>query len=285
MTTLPRRSFLKTSFAASVTAAATATSLLGKDATQSAGREFYELRAYHLHDEKRLRSGDADPAALHAYLEHAFIPAAKVRGATRVGVFSELEVDKKAVTAAPKPLTPVWVLIAYPSLDAYVAVTTELNNDTAVQAAGADYLNAPKSAPAFARIDSWLLRAFASMPRIELPAFCRDRVPSRVIELRDYESHSELKALNKMAMFDVGETQLMRDLGMHPLFFGEALSGPNLPHLRYITCGPDLATHLAAWGKFGPSEGWIKLKNDPQWADNTSLNTARFLAPTAYSEV
>jgi hypothetical protein len=88
-----------------------------------------------------------------------------------------------------------------------------------------------------------------------------------------------------MAMFDDGETQIMRDLGMSPLFFGQALSGPNLPHLRYITSGPDLATHLAGWKKFGPDPRWQKMKDDPRYAGNTSRNTARFLKPAACSEL
>ena len=123
------------------------------------------------------------------------------------------------------------------------------------------------------------------MPQMELPDFSKVRKTSRVFEMRDYESHSESKALAKMAMFDDGETQIMRDLGMNPLFFGQALSGPNLPHLRYITCGPDLETHLGSWKKFGPSEGWQKMKDLPQYADTVSKNTARFLTPKAYSEI
>jgi hypothetical protein len=77
----------------------------------------------------------------------------------------------------------------------------------------------------------------------------------------------------------------MRSLGMSPVFFGQALAGPNLPHLRYITSGLDLAAHLANWKKFGPDPRWQKLKDDPKWANNTSKNTARFLVPTPYSQI
>jgi hypothetical protein len=179
----------------------------------------------------------------------------------------------------------VWVLIPYSSLDTYVGVSAEINQEAAVVAAGAAHLNAEKAAPAFERVDSWLLRAFRSMPKLEIPAFSRAKAPGRVFEMRDYESHSELKALSKMAMFDDGETQIMRDLGMSPMFFGQALSGPNLPHLRYITSGPDLASHLAGWKKFGPDPRWQKMKDDPRYAGNTSRNTARFLTPSAFSEL
>jgi hypothetical protein len=207
-----------------------------------------------------------------------------------VGAFTELEVDKKAGTAKPKVGTAeapavLWLLITHPNLDSFIGVAADLNNDTAVQAAGRDYLLTPKASPAYTRVDSWLLRAFAGMPKLAVPAFSKTKVATRVFEMRDYESHSEERALNKMAMFDDGEIEVMRDLGMAPLFFGQAVAGPNLPHLRYITCAPDLTSHLANWKKFGPDPRWVKMKEEPRYKDNTSKNTARFLVPTPYSQL
>ncbi|MBI5766442.1 MAG: NIPSNAP family protein [Verrucomicrobia bacterium] len=271
-----RRTFLKTSLAASAATALSHAPLAG--AEKSAGRDYYELRAY------RLKPGAAT-APLDRYLEKALLPALAKRGVKEVGVFTELEVDKKAGTSKPKAETPVWVLIRHTSLDTFVAGAAELNADAEVQSAGADYLNVPKASPAFDRIDTWLYRAFKGMPRMEQPVFSKNRTPTRVFEMRDYESHSERAALSKMAMFDNGETQLMRDLGMSPVFFGQSIAGPNLPHLRYMTSGSDLAAHLAGWAKFGPDPRWKAMSGDPQYKDNTSKNTARFLVPTAYSQI
>lgn len=283
MRPLPRRHFIKSSLAASAAISATLGSKLG-GATPSGKQEFYELRCYHLKADSRLKAnGRGD--LLDDYLEGAYLPALAKRGIDGTGVFSELVVDKKAMTSKPMEDSPVWTLTRYASLNDYVAVSAEINADPAVQKAGAGYLDVAKKTPAFERIDSWLLRAFASMPVMEQPGFSSRRVPTRVFEMRDYESHSEAKALVKMAMFDEGETQLMRDLGMNPMFFGQALAGPNLPHLRYITCGRDLETHLNTWKTFGPSEGWQKMKSNPKYADSTSRNTARFLSPKAYSEI
>jgi hypothetical protein len=279
---MPRREFLKTSLAASATAAFGTSPLRAEP--HAPGREYYELRCYRLKADTRLKV-DADPALLDSYLEQALLPALGQMGLKPVGVFTELAVDKAAATAIPLASSPVWVLIPHPSLDSFVQVSAALNAEPALQAAGAAYLNAPKSAPAFERIDVWLLRAFAGMPRLELPAFSRDRVPTRIFEMRDYESHGEKAALNKMAMFDEGEIALMKDLGMNPVFFGQALAGPNLPHLRYITSGPDLASHLAGWKKFGPDPRWVKMKDDPRYADNMTKNTARFLTPKPYSQI
>ena len=143
-----------------------------------------------------------------------------------VGVFTELDVDKKAGTSAPKPDSPVWVLIPHSSFESFVSVGANINTDPAVQKAGAAYLAAKKAEPAFDRIDAWLLLAFAGMPKLELPAFSKTKTATRIFEMRDYESHSELKALSKMAMFNDGEIDLMKDLGMSPVFFGQALRRP-----------------------------------------------------------
>lgn len=280
-----RRNFLKSSLAASATAAL-ATGISARAAQTSpsaAARDYYELRAY------RLKS-DTSSAVLENYLEKALIPALNARGLANVGVFTEVEVDKKAVTAKPKIGTPtapvaIWMLITHPSLESFTQISAELNTDATVQAAAPEFFRTPKSNPAYDRVDTWLLRAFAGMPKLAIPAFSKNKTPSRIFELRDYESHSEERAISKMAMFNDGEISLMQDLGMSPVFFGQALAGPNLPHLRYITCGPDLATHLGNWKKFGPDPRWVKMKDQPTYKDNTSKNTARFIVPTAYSQI
>ena len=279
-----RRTFLKTSLAATATTALSlrAAAPVGVN-SPGAAREFYELRAY------RLAPGAAT-ALLDTYLEKALIPALNQRGLTSVGAFTELEVDKKTGTARPKVGTAespvsVWVLITHPTLESFAGVAADLNVDPAVQAAGRDYLLTPKANPAYIRVDAWLLRAFAGMPKMFVPAFSKTKVATRIFEMRDYESHSEERALSKMAMFDDGEIEVMRDLGMSPLFFGQAIAGPNLPHLRYITCAPDLTTHLANWKKFGPDPRWVKMKDEPRYKDNMSKNTPRFLAPTPYSQL
>lgn len=278
-----RRDFLKTSLAASATGAALAAGLTAASAAQPvSAHEYYELRAY------RLKPGTST-ALLDGYLAKALIPALNARGLTGIGVFTEIDVDKKAVTSKPKVGTPeapvaVWVLITHPTLESFASVAADLNLDPAVQSAGAEYLKTPKASPAFDRIDTWLMRAFAGFPRRVLPSFSKN--PSRVFELRDYDSHSEERALNKMAMFNDGEIAVMKDLGMSPVFYGQTIAGPNMPHLRYITGAADLATHLDNWKKFGTHPGWVKLKDDPQYKDNTSrTGPSRFVVPTAYSQI
>ena len=254
-----RRDFLKTSLAATATTAALTTGLTASaaDKPSAAARDYCEVRAY------RLKPG-ASADLLDNYLAQALIPALSARGLSAVGVFNEIEVDKKAGTSKPKVGTAeapvsVWVFITHPTLESFVTVAADLN--------------------------TWLLRAFAGFPRTQVPAFSKTKAPTRIFEMRDYESHSEERALSKMAMFNNGEIEVMKDLGMSPVFFGQAIAGPNLPHLRYITCATDLATHLDNWKKFGSHPVWMKMKDDPQYKNNTSKNTARFLVPTSYSQL
>jgi len=48
----------------------------------------------------------------------------------------------------------------------------------------------------------------------------------RIFELRLYESHTEEHARRKVDMFNDGEIQLMKDVELGPVFFGETIVGP-----------------------------------------------------------
>jgi hypothetical protein len=269
MNNLNRRDFLKTSLAASATAALAGMPATARAADAPASGEYYELRAY------RLAPG-APHALLDAYLEKAFIPAANARGIEAVGVFTE---------PAAKDGPCVWVLIPHPTLDSVASVTASLNADPAVQAAGREYLFSPtKAQPAFDRIDSWLLLPFAGLPKLAVPALAREGKP-RIFEMRTYESFSELKALKKVAMFNAGEIGVMQELNLSPVFYGQALVGRDLPHLTYMLCSADMAEHKKNWEGFLAHPVWVRLKNDPQYADTVQKITSRFLVPAAFSQI
>ncbi|MCX6916355.1 MAG: NIPSNAP family protein [Verrucomicrobia bacterium] len=267
---MKRREFLTTSIAAS-TLAGLGTAGLNVSAAERAGgqnREYYELRVY------RLKAG-ADHALLDAYVEKAAIPALNRLGVKPVGVFTEID---------PKDGPALYMLSTYPSLEVFATATARLSADPEYQKAGADYLGSPKSKPAFDRMDSWLMLAFAGLPKLELPSYCKEKKP-RIFELRTYESHSEVKALKKVEMFNSGEIDLMREVGLGPIFYGQALIGSNLPHLAYMVSGETQEEHKKHWGAFGAHPTWTKLKNDPQYADTVSKIYNRFLVPTPYSQI
>ena len=243
----------------------------------SGQREYYELRAY------RLKNA-ANRGLLDAYIENAAIPALNRLGVKPVGVFVQQERTGAPDATELRDASTVLVLRTYPSLEVFATAAARLGADPEYQKAGAEYLNSPKSNPAFDRIDSWLMLAFAGLPRLELPAYCREK-NARMFELRTYESFSELKALKKVAMFNAGEIDLMREVGLGPIFYGQALIGGNLPHLTYMVSAENPEAHKQHWDKFKASPVWDKLKNDPQYADTVSKIANRFLVPTAYSQI
>jgi len=267
---MKRRTFIKNSLAATALTGLASSALTTKaaEAGSPAGRDYYDLRTYRLKD-------SADQKLLDGYLEAAAIPALNRMGVKTVGVFTEND---------PKGGPAVHVLIPYPSIELFAASTARLSKDSDYRSAGAKYLSATKGKPAFDRIDSWLLLAFADMPRTELPSYSRKRTP-RMFEIRIYESHSEPKAIKKVDMFNNGEIGAMREAGLGPIFFGQALSGANLPHLTYMLSAENLEAHKEHWKAFGEHPVWQRLKNDPQYADTVSKITNHFLVPTSYSQI
>ncbi len=262
-----RREFLRN--AALASAATTLSGRTALAAEAAPARDYLELRAY------RLKPG-APHTLLDGYLEKALIPALNKRRIRAVGVFTEPD-------APDGPA--VWVLIPHASLESMHAVTASINTDAAVLAAGADYLRGPnKNNPAFDRIDSWLHLSFAGLPRLEVPALARSN-SARVFEMRIYESFSELTALKKIDMFNAGEIDVMKEVGLSPVFYGQALIGRDMPHLSYMLCSADREAHKVNWQKFIDHPTWKRLVADPQYADTVSKITSRFLVPTSYSQI
>jgi hypothetical protein len=238
------------------------------DAPAGQTQEYYEWRLY------RLQSA-ANLPLLHSYLETAAIPAKNRIGIKLIGVFTEKE---------PKESPLLFVLTPYPTLDAFMTTSARMKADAAYQQAGAEYLQVPRSSPAFERIDTWLLRAFSGMPAMEIPAYSRDRKP-RLFEVRTYEAYSTAKSSKKIDMFNQGEIAIMRRVGLAPVFFGQAIVGSNLPHLTYMTSAENEEAHKQHWDAFRADAEWVKMRTDPQYADTVSKNTPWILVPTPYSQI
>jgi hypothetical protein len=164
---MKRREFLKTSLTASTLAALGNAALPVSAVESSRKQEYYELRIY------RFKPGSKTDL-LDSYLETAAIPALNRLGSRPVGAFTEK--DSKEAPA-------VYVLIPYLSLEAFAATVSKLPANPELQKAGATYLQSPKDTPAFDRIDSWLMLAFAGLPKIEQPTYSRERKP-RMFEIR-----------------------------------------------------------------------------------------------------
>jgi hypothetical protein len=235
---------------------------------QSARREYFELRRYHLIPGPKQR-------AFIDFVGSTAIPAMNRAGVGKVGAFTVVYGENE-----PSLL----LVLSHPTLDSVVSLRDHLEADAVYKRAGAAILDAPLSDPPFVRVESSLLRAFDAMPTLEAPSGGA-AARSRIFELRTYESHSDSAALNKLKMFNAGEVPIFRRAGLTPVFFGETLIGEKMPSLSYMLTFSDMSARDAAWGKFGKDPEWKTLSADPQYRDNVSAISDIILQPTAYSQV
>jgi len=258
-----RREFLATTALAAVSPLPHLNAL-----SQSAPRQYIELRRYHLLPSTKQR-------AFIAFVGAAAIPAMNRAGVSRVGAFTVVYGEN-----APALL----LVLAHPTLDTMISLRDRLAADAVYARAGAAILDAPMSDPAFVRVESTLLRAFDAMPTVE-PSAGAAATQSRIFELRTYESHSDRAALNKLKMFNAGEVPIFRRAGLTPVFFGETVIGAKMPSLTYMLTFSNMSARDAAWAKFGQDPEWKTLSADPQYRDNVSAISDIILQPTAYSQI
>ena len=211
--------------------------------------QYYELRVYST-------SSSEQQKRVNDYWQNAAVPAYNRMGIQPVGVFTELQ---------DSATNKIYVLIPCDSVEIFAAIPAKLAADTKYQSAAAEYLAAPKSNPAFERFESSLLVAFDGMKHLAVPP--ANQRPE-VFELRTYLSPSEAKGLNKIHMFESGEIDVMKEVGLAPVFYGRTVAGPHMPCLMYMTCGANLEEHQKHWQAFSAAPVWISLKNDPQYQDN-----------------
>ena len=164
------------------------------------------------------------------------------------------------------------------------ALNGKLAADKAYQAAAADFLVGSKKDPMYTRIENWLMKAFEGIPVLELPAETKAG-KKRMFEVRIYESHNEDAARRKVHMFNNGETQVMRDTKLAPVFFGEMLIGNNVPNLTYMLSAPDMKTHDEHWKAFGAHPVWKKMRAMKLYAGTVSNITKIYLKPLKCSQI
>jgi hypothetical protein len=235
-------------------------------AADSAKPQYYEVRIY-------ATQSEAQQQRVNDYWQNAAIPAYNRMGIQPVGVFTELQ---------DSPTNNIYVLIPCDSLEDFAAIPAKLAADPDYQKDAAEFLNAPKSNPAYARFESSLLVAFDGMKQMVVPP--ADEKPN-VFELRTYLSSSEGKGLNKIQMFESGEIPLMKKVGLAPIFYGRTIAGLNMPCLVYMTCGENLDAHKQHWQGFSASPVWKKLTSDPQYKDNVSRVISILLKRTTPSQI
>ncbi len=230
--------------------------------------QYYEFRVY-------LTKSEEQQKQINHYWQSAAVPAYNRLGVATVGVFTEL---------ADSPTNKIYVLIPFESPGAVAAVSAKLAADEVYQKAAADFFAVPKASPAYERFESTLLVAFDGMKQLALPPSTAAMNPW-IFELRTYWSHNESKGQNKVQMFNSGEIPLMDQVGLSPVFFGQAVVGPQLPNLIYLVSGENQDLHKAHWKAFFADPVWKKLSSDPQYKDNVSRVISTFLKRTPASQI
>ncbi|MDF0707532.1 MAG: NIPSNAP family protein [Bacteroidota bacterium] len=238
--------------------------------TTEVQREFYQLKIYSLSSEEQV-------ATVDAYLKNAFMPAVKKQGIDKVGVFKSRPSDTDTVQKT-------FVLLPFESLGQFQTLENQLLKDSTYIDAGATYIDANYDNPSYDRIESILLQAFPDMPQMEAPELDSPR-SERVYELRSYESSSEKYYRNKVDMFNAGgEIPLFDRLDFQAVFYGEVISGANMPNLMYMTTHADMDTRNEHWDDFVNSPEWKELISMPKYENNISHIDMWFLYPTEYSD-
>ena len=233
--------------------------------------EYYVWRHY------TLRNG-TQPRRMAEYLEKAAIPALNRLGHRPIGVF-------EVVAGVPAPA--VFLLIPCPTLESVGRIDAGLAADQEYGKAATAYVDAGAPDPAYIRMESTLLGAFASVPRVEVPAATAAKGP-RLFELRTYESASEKAHLAKVRMFDeLGEVPIFRKVGLTPVFFGRTVVGPRMPNLMYMLVHDNMAAREKSWGAFRDSPDWKKLAATPGYSDAELVTniTTIYLRPSAASQI
>jgi hypothetical protein len=262
---LERRAFL----AASTVATLAQASRAAAQPAHSGSPWLIELRRY------RLRSGPM-VARFSAYLKDALVPAL---GRTGIGLVGAFNVSFGSDTPT------LLLLVPHRDAGSLLGLDARLAADPEYARAAASFLALPPADAPFERCDSSLVGAVPTLPGIARPQG-EAASPSRVFELRTYRSPSEPAGRRKLEMFEAGgELAIFARLGLHTVFFGRDLVGAGLPSLTYMLAFADIAAREKAWAAFRVDPEWVKLRDQPAYADIVSGIDAALLRPTDYSQL
>jgi hypothetical protein len=259
---MKRKNFIQN---VALTTSALVTGQLAFAGTERAGKkELYEWREYEIHF-------GGSQNALHEYFEKALIPALNKFGVKSVGVFRE--------TGKTDP-AKIYLLIAYPSFEDYIGINEKVKSDNDFKNNSAGWDKMPADKPVYNRVNTSLLIAFDGLPAMKVPA----KEP-RIFEMRTYEGFSEDAVRRKIRMFNDEEFPIFYRTKLTPVFFGEAVAGPNLPCLTYMITFKNMEERDKNWAAFGADADWKRVSADPKYANTVSNIRRVFLEPLPYSQV
>ena len=209
--------------------------------TEQPQRDYFQLKTFNFETAEQA-------ALLDGYFQDALLPALHRAGIQHVGVFKPIE-------GLNERTDYMMVLLPFQSLEEFEQLPGKLLQDAEYLQSGKTYIDAPYDNPPYTRIESIILEAFSSIPKLRLPELTTPR-PGRVYELRSYEGATEKLYNLKVEMFNEGEAAIFQELNFNPVFFCEVLSSTHMPHLMYMTAHADTTAQKLNWEAFGEHPEW-----------------------------
>ncbi|MDR3198708.1 MAG: NIPSNAP family protein [Planctomycetaceae bacterium] len=261
---MKRRDFLASAGGIGLTATALSVTSQISAADPFGNREFIEFRTYSVKDETK-------KTLLVETLDKALIPALNTQGIKPAGVFVPLGTEMN-----------VFVVIPHKTLDSYLNLTPKLLADAVYRKNAAAFFATTSKDPVYTGCESSLLKCFEKCPKIEVPDLGSDRI----FQMRIYRSFNIERNEAKIHMFNHGgEMALFRELGIQPVFFGDALSGKMLPNLTYMVGSENVEKHEKAWKDFVAHPKWQEIKNNPAYVDTATEISRILLKPSSGSQI
>ena len=227
-------------------------------------RDFYELRSYEL-------KWGTNVNTLHNYLKTALIPVLNRMDVNDIGVFEEISNN------LPKR---IYVLIPYSNMNHYNEVYFKLFQNKEYKNTSKEYNSLPLDKIPYSRYETSFFIAFKEFPRILKP-----KEGMSIFELRNYEAHNEDAYRRKVKMFNEGEIDIFNDVGLNSVFYGEKISGLNMPVLSYMLVYESMESRSKSWKKFFNHPDWKNISNLDEYSNTVSNITSVFLKPLDYSQL
>lgn len=205
------------------------------DSQATGGRTLFELRVFQF-------GNDESKARYASWLDADYLPTLRNAGVGPLGAF-----DPGA------DALQLYLLLPHEAFAAF-ASAQHIGADPAADLAIGEQPTSEASS---------LLLGFGSMPHLEIPV----SGAGRMFQLRIYESPSATAARKKVEMFETAELAIFRRVGLNPVFFASALSGPNRPNLTYMLGFEGEDAQRSAWGAFVSDPEWKALVGQPEYSD------------------
>ena len=237
----------------------------------SAARDYYQIKIYTIKDKTQESTVDT-------YLKDAYIPALHRAGIKTVGVFKPIESNEDFGKK-------IFVLIPLKNLEDIEKLESITQKDKKYIEAGAAYINATHDKAPFERIESVLLKAFEKHPDFFIPKYDSPK-SDQIFELRSYQGPTEKMWRKKVEMFNEGgECALFDKLGFNAVFYGEVISGADMPNLMYMTSFENTKSNQEHWNAFRNHPDWKELSGKEEYKNTVSHIDKWLCHPTDYSDI